>query len=249
METRIPQQAAVGGDGGWRDRFHRRAGRHRAITSVDTGDLGQAAAEALGRSLSTFQVGESGTGEHLFAAAEAAGVDDDYLDALGSFVGEEQEHARLLAVVLDAMEVPLRSSHWTDRVFVAVRRVKSLRAEVLTLLVAEVIALRYYSALRDGIECAPLGEVFARIHEDEVMHVDFHAETLPVHLHRFSPPVFAIVRLLWNTLVTVTSILVALDHTAALRQAGLGRRRFVADVWALRSELDDRLFGGRGPAT
>ena len=76
---------------------------------------------ALARSLAVFQIGESGSGEHLFAAAEAADVDDDYMAALRAFVREEQEHARLLAVVLDAMDHPLRTSHWSDRVFVRIR--------------------------------------------------------------------------------------------------------------------------------
>jgi hypothetical protein len=46
---------------------------------------------------------------------------------------------------------------------------------LLTLLVAELIALRYYSALRDGVAAPSLACVFACIHADEIRHVEFHA--------------------------------------------------------------------------
>lgn len=197
----------------------------------------------LGRSLAVFQVGESGTGQHLFDAATREQVPGWYLDDLRAFVAEEQEHARLLALVLAAIDHPLRDGHWTDRVFVALRRLKSLRTEVLTLLVAELIALRYYSALRDGIGEPALSDVFGRIHADELRHVDFHAATLPHRLARFRRPVAKAVRLLWNILVTGTSVMVALDHGSILRASGVGRATFVRDVWRLRADLDRRLFG------
>lgn len=225
----------------WRTDFENLAGNHadvrlHAVTPPD------GAGRVLGPSLATFQVGESGTGEHLIDAAVATGVDDDYLAALKAFVVEEQEHARLLALVLEALGHPLRTGHWTDRVFVVLRRIKSLRSEVLTLLVAELIALRYYSALRDGIDDPGLRDIFARIHADEVRHVEFHAATLPTHLRRFPGPVGLLVRALWNGLVTGASVVVAADHGRALRAVGVGRLAFVRDVWRLRADLDRRLF-------
>lgn len=202
---------------------------------------------ALGRSLAVFQVGESGTGEHLFSAASHARAPAWYMQDLKAFVAEEQEHARLLAVVLAGLDYPLRSSHWTDKAFVVIRRIKSLRTEVLTLLVAELIALRYYSALRDGTDDPDLTDVFGRIHADEVRHVAFHAATLPHRLARFSKPVAMIVRALWNVLVTGTSLMVAIDHGTILSATGVSRVRFVRDVWELRADLDKRLFGNREP--
>jgi hypothetical protein len=126
---------------------------------------------------------------------------------------------------------------------VFIRRIKSLRTEVLSLLVAELISLRYYSALRDGIDSPDLAAIFGRIHADEIRHVDFHADTLPPHILRWHRPVRWMVRVLWNTLVTGTSVVVAIDHRAALRLVGVGPREFLADVWRRRAELDQRLFG------
>ncbi|MGI9601052.1 MAG: ferritin-like domain-containing protein [Acidimicrobiales bacterium] len=246
MEASLPtadlSQSEPSRDLRWRLVFERESGCHRRVPEPDSSDLTGARRRAIARSLATFQVGESGTGEHIFAAARASGVSDDYFVALRCFVAEEQEHARLLALVLVSVGQPLRTDHWTDHVFVVLRRVKSLRSEVLTLLVAEVIALRYYSALRDGIDNPALADIFGRIHEDEVRHVAFHAATLPEHLGRFSGPVRLVVRALWNVLVAVTSVVVALDHGRALAAVGVTRRRFVVDVHGLRVDLDRRLF-------
>lgn len=233
--------------GEWSVDFAGRVGQHADVEVVRVDGLSDEGRKALARSLSTFQLGESGTGEHLIAVARSAGGSDDYVAALARFVGEEQEHARLLGLVLTAIGHPLRTSHWSDTVFVLVRRLKSVRTEVLTLLVAEVIALRYYSALRDGIESSDLVEVFGRIHADEVVHVEFHAQTLPPQLVTWPRSVRAAVRLLWNTLVTGTSVLVALDHRRALRLVGVDTSQFVKDVWHLRRQLDTRLFSSGLP--
>ena len=224
----------------WRERFELVADAHASVTTLEEPDAEDTL--ALARSLAVFQIGESGSGEHLFAAAEAADVDDDYMAALRAFVREEQEHARLLAVVLDAMDHPLRTSHWSDRVFVLLRRLRSLRTEVLTLLVAEVIALTYYGMLRDSVYSRPLSDVFARIHRDEERHVAFHAATLPAHLRQFSPSTLIIVRSLWSLLVMGSAVMVAIDHRHARRHAGVGFVTFLCRVNADRARLADALW-------
>lgn len=224
----------------WHLEFARRAGRHRDLEITPASTLSPRDQHALAQSLATFRIGESGTGEHLLAAARDAETTDRYRDALTMFVHEEQEHARLLTLVLDSIENPFRTTHWSDRVFVFLRRIKSLRTEVLTLLVAELVALTYYRALRDGLP--EHHDVFDRIYEDEVRHVEFHADTLPTHLQRWNPMTRWVVRLLWNVLVTGTSIVAGLDHRKALRVVDVSVPRFAARVWRDRRELDRRLF-------
>ncbi|MEM9565185.1 MAG: ferritin-like domain-containing protein [Actinomycetota bacterium] len=238
-----PSTSGAAADRPWSARFAAVAGQHRDV-AVDVSEIEASRLLAeCGPSLATFQLGETGTGEHLFAAARIAGVDDDYLAALRAFVVEEQEHARMLGLLLDAIAQPRRRSHWSDRIFVVLRRFRSLRTEVLTLLVAELVAVRYYSALAAGTRVAALSELCGRIHADELRHLDFHADTLPEHLRRFGPVAGVIVRLAWNALVVVASVLVAADHGRALASVGCTRRRFVADLWSLRRDLDRRLFG------
>jgi hypothetical protein len=241
----VSDTAEPNADARWRHRFAVTREQHAHIRAADLSDLGDlgGSRRALGRSLATFQLGESGTGEHLFAAAVATGVSDDHLAALRAFVAEEQEHARLLAVVLHGMGAPLRPRHWTDQIFVRTRRSHSLRSEVLTLLVAEVVALTYYGALRDGLRHPVLRDVFGRIHADEVRHVDFHAETLPPYLRRFSPAGQHTARMVWNTLVAGAAMVVAGGHARALAGVGVTRMTFVRRVHRDRRTVDRRLFG------
>ena len=106
-------------------------------------------------SLQRFQVGESGDGAHLIAKADLSG-DTDYAAAVRLFVAEEQNHARMLAALLRAGGHGTVDRHWSDTVFVHLRRLIGLRLEVMILAIAEVIALRYYRALAEAkIACSP----------------------------------------------------------------------------------------------
>ena len=239
LSTRPPTRSST-----WRDRFDGRAGRHAGVVDVDVDValLDEDVARLLGPSLAVFQLGESGTGEHLFEAARRAGTDPDYRVCLERFVGEEQEHARLLAVVLDAMDEPRRLHHWSDRVFVTIRRAHSLRTEVLVLMVAEVVALSYYGALAEGVAAPDLADVFARIRADEVVHVEFHGDTLPAQLQRFPRPVHALVRWAWSLLVVGAAVAVAKDHGRLLARLGTSRRRLLRQVLADRRCVAATLF-------
>lgn len=226
----------------WLAAFRERSSRHREIV-VHGSEVDDHLRAAFGPSIATFQLGESGTGEHLLAAARRSQADADYIEALRLFVVEEQEHARLLALILAELRFPLRTRHWSDRVFVLLRRLHSLRTEVLVLLVAEVIALSYYAALREAIRDPALRDAFERIHADEVFHVDFHGATLPAYLSTLPVSLRWIARILWNVSVTGASIVVVLDHGRLLRGLRVSRRSFVRRVAHDRRQLDARLFG------
>ncbi len=226
----------------WLCRLSERAGCHAHLTSVDHTGIGRATAALLGPSLAIFQLGESGTGEHLFEAARRADTDADYRQCLQHFIAEEQEHARLLALVLDALGEPLSRRHWTDGAFVLIRRAHSLRTEILVLMVAEVVALSYYGALAEGVASPDLAEVFGRIHADEMVHVAFHADTLPDQLRRFPRPVHALSRVLWSTLVFGAVLVVAKDHGRLLAHVGVPRRRFLRHVLSDHRRIGAALF-------
>jgi hypothetical protein len=226
----------------WQATFEARAGRHAWLRAVAVPRLDAGVSRELRRSLAVFQLGESGDGTHLLDAAARSMASDQYLGALKLFVAEEQAHARMLAVVLEALDGPLLSQHWSDRLFVRARRARSLMTEVLVLLVAEVVALTYYSTLRDGRAFGGLREVFARIHDDEVVHVGFHCDTLPRHLDRFSGPTRSVVRTGWGTLVAGAAVGIAISHGGAIRAAGTSRRSFVRRVLRDRDQIARRLF-------
>jgi hypothetical protein len=226
----------------WQARFEDRVDQHASVHAVAAPPLEADVARRLRRSLAVFQLGESGDGTHLLQAAARSGADDPYLAALKHFVAEEQEHARMLAVVVRALDGTLLSQHWSDRLFVLARRARSLVTEVLVLLVAEVVALTYYATLRDGPGIGGLRDVFARIHDDEVVHIEFHCDTLPRHLDRFGWIGRSIVRIGWSTLVAVAAVGVAISHGPALSAMGTSRHQFVRRVLRDRNRVAARLF-------
>ncbi|RSM40045.1 ferritin-like domain-containing protein [Amycolatopsis balhimycina DSM 5908] len=182
---------------------------------------------ALVRSVQRFQVGEAGDGANL--VAKAAG-DDTYLAAVKLFVAEEQNHARMLAGLLAAAGVPTIGKHWSDTVFVKLRRALGLRLELMVLLIAEVVALRYYRALRDGTDDPLVTQVAAWILADEERHVPFHCHRLRIGFENVPGPGRAAVFGGWRVLLLGVALTVAADHGPALRELGVGRLVFVADV-------------------
>ncbi|SFW90096.1 ferritin-like domain-containing protein [Amycolatopsis australiensis] len=181
----------------------------------------------VARSVQRFQVGEAGDGANLIA--KAAG-DDDYLATVRLFVAEEQNHARMLAGLLRAAGVPTIANHWSDTVFVWLRRALGLRLELMVLLIAEVVALRYYRALRDGTTDPLVTQVAARILADEERHVPFHCHRLRGGFAGVPGPVRAAVFGAWRVLLLGVAVTVAADHGPALHRLGVGRLVFVADV-------------------
>ncbi|MET7453912.1 ferritin-like domain-containing protein [Streptomyces sp. NPDC005574] len=184
---------------------------------------------AVWASIQRFQVGEDGDGANLAGKADQAG-DADYAQAVRLFIAEEQNHARLLARLLAAGGIPTLNGHWSDTVFVRLRRLMGLRVELLVLMIAEVVALRYYRALRDGTNDSLTSDVAGRILSDEQRHVPFHCERLHASVAELPRAARRPLMILWRLLLLAVTLVVAADHGLALRQLALGRLRFVADV-------------------
>ncbi|SIN32817.1 hypothetical protein SAMN04489832_5445 [Micromonospora cremea] len=200
---------------------------------------------ALIRSLQRFQAGEDGDGASLIRKSDLAG-DPHYLAAIRLFVVEEQNHARLLEHLLLSAGASTIDGHWSDRVFVAVRRALGLRLELMTLMVAEVVALRYYRAVRDGTANPLVTDVGRRILADEQAHVPFHAQRLGEGFAGLGRSARATVAAGWWALLLGAACVVAFGHGSALRLLGVGRLRFIAETAALfRPVVRDVLFERR----
>ncbi|WP_312865997.1 ferritin-like domain-containing protein [Saccharothrix violaceirubra] len=205
----------------WVRDFEDAADRRRDTGDPDFARRAVMAPEVVA-SVRRFQVGESGDGANLIAKAGDAG-DDDYARAVRMFVAEERDHARMLALLLGAAGRDTIAGHWSDAVFVRLRRVLGLRMELMVLLIAEVVALGYYRALRDGADDPLVAEVAGRILDDERRHVPFHCLRLRGDLPRT-------VRGPWRVLLLGALAVVCLDHGPALRRLGVTRRAFAAEV-------------------
>ncbi|WP_407836734.1 ferritin-like domain-containing protein [Streptomyces sp. DSM 116496] len=183
----------------------------------------------LVRSLQRFQVGEDGDGSALIGKADRAG-DPVYARAVRLFVAEEQNHARMLALLLEAGGAGILAGHWSDTVFVRLRRLLGLRVELLVLMVAEVVALRYYRAVRDGGADPLASEVARLILADEERHVPFHCLRLRDALAPLPAPARRAAVTAWRATLAAAAAVVAVDHGPALRTLGVRRRSFMADT-------------------
>ena len=213
---------------GWVRNFEDEARRRRNTPDPDW-DGGATLFPEVTRSVQRFQVGESGDGVNLMAKADADG-DGEYSTAVRLFVAEEQNHARLLGLLLHASGAPTIAKHWSDTIFVRLRRALGLRLELMVLMLAEVVALSYYRALRDGSDDPLTSDVAGRILADERRHVPFHCQRLHAAFARMPRPARPLVTWGWWLLMAGAALLVAVDHGSALRRLSVPRWRFVIDT-------------------
>jgi len=197
--------------------------------------------QPLIRSLQKFQVGESGEGTHLRKQAATTG-DPTYQAAIDLFIKEEQEHARLMACVLRKLEAPLLQRHWSDGCFILLRRLFGLNHELLVLLMPEIIAKRYFRALRDGSRDPALRAVFAQILHDEEGHLAFHEDFLQRAFVTLSLPGRLMLRVLWRLLFRLACLVVILDHRSVLRSVGVSSAAFWWDCGLIFDEVAAAIF-------
>ncbi|MEU3464105.1 ferritin-like domain-containing protein [Streptomyces sp. NPDC006733] len=228
---------------GWTRAFEAEVERRRAQGDPDWAG-GATLGGPLTRSLQRFQVGEDGDGANLIRKADEAG-DREYAAAVRLFVAEEQNHARLLAALLGAGGRPLITAHWSDSAFVRLRRLLGLRLELLVLMIAEVVALRYYRAVSEGAGDPLVSEVAARILADERRHVPFHCLRLRQALGALPHALRVLVLAGWRLLLLGATAVVVWDHGPALRHLGVGRRRFAADVMRSSTGIVADILGTR----
>jgi len=195
----------------------------------------------LVRSLQRFQVGESGEGTHLRKRAATTG-DRDYKATIDLFIKEEQEHARLMAVVLRALDAPLLQEHWSDSCFVMLRHLFGLHGTLLVLLLPEMIAKRFFFALWQGADDPVLRAVFEQIYRDEEGHLAFHAEYLNRACSGLSFGRRVFIQIAWRIVYRVVCAVVLLDHGTLLRRVGVCRREFWADCGLVFDEVAAVIF-------
>ncbi|MEV7562709.1 ferritin-like domain-containing protein [Streptomyces sp. NPDC089795] len=232
--------------GAWVGEFEAERERRAALGDPDWGQGARLPADIV-RSIEKFQVGEDGDGSALTAKADLAG-DPVYSRAVRLFIAEEQNHARMLKLLLAAGGAETLDGHWSDAAFVRVRRLLGLRVELLVLMIAEVVALGYYRALRDGATDPLTSEVAGRILADEERHVPFHCVRLREGLAGLPRPARRAVTAGWRGLLAGAAALVAVDHGPALRTLGVDRGAFVARTVRSSAWMARAMAGGPVPA-
>ncbi|MGO9243671.1 MAG: ferritin-like domain-containing protein [Verrucomicrobiia bacterium] len=201
----------------------------------------------LARSLARFQLGESSDGSRLKARARRLARktnDHAYADAIELFIAEEQEHSRLLANVLHQLNAPLLRYHWTDSLFRRCRHLLGFYEEISVLLMAEIIALKYYGAIREGCRAPVLETVCEQILADEKFHVRFHCERFHEMIARRAGPVRTLWWLALSAMFATASAVVAWDHRQAVSALGGSATEFLRDSWANFRAAREAIFSG-----
>jgi hypothetical protein len=181
------------------------------------------------KSLQKFHVGESGEGRTLKRHAAATG-NAAYIEAIQLFIKEENEHARLMSEILKRLDAPLLESHWSDNAFIALRHLFGLEEELLVLLIPEMIAQRYFRALRDGTKDPIVRTVCEQIMHDEDGHVAFHVGYLQDALAKLPLWRRALLRIGWRVLFRGACFVVMYDHFSVLRAVNVSPAKFWWDT-------------------
>jgi hypothetical protein len=208
----------------WLNYFEHNRDHRRAISWRDEINIASHVAKPFIRSLQRFQIGESGEGRHLRAAASTTG-DYAYIKAIDLFIKEEQEHARLMSELLKRLGGPLLKSHWSDGCFILLRRLFRLNEELMVLLTPEIIAKRYFRVAHDAVDDASVKAVCAQILHDEEGHVAFHIDYLRRAFANYSVVRRALLRAAWRVLFRLSALVVILDHRSFLNACSTSRAR------------------------
>lgn len=183
-------------------------------------DLPEHVKAAFVKSFQRFELGENGDGARLLAKAEQAG-DAIYLDALRKLVVEEQRHSELFRRGLGHLGAPTLAAHWSDAAFTRLRRVLGLRTELALFLVAESVAMGYFTALRSSAPDPVIRGIGRRVESDELHHLRFQIDRLRQGFESTPAPARMVVGSLWAAVAAGAATVLVVDHAGALRACGL----------------------------
>lgn len=185
----------------------------------------------ISKSLSHFQLGESGGGTCLFAKARRSYPEDtDYFAALDLFIKEEQEHARLLARLVGRFDGRLVTRHWTHWLFRLLRRALGATFELQVLVIAEVVGTSYYRLLRRHVSDPVLAQVCDLLLRDEARHIEFHRDRFATDQRSWLPLERAAWAVQFQALFLGAATVAWFDHGRALRAVGGSRREFLDEA-------------------
>ncbi len=195
--------------------------------------LSAAERAAAADSIRQFQLGENGQGRSLLRQAARIAAErgePEYLEALRLFVKEEQRHSRMLARFLELHGIACIERHWVDHAFRRIRGLAGAELRMRVLATAEVLAMPYYSALREATASPLLRAICDRILDEEAAHLRFQAFTF--RLFQGARP--AIVRraawMAHRVLLAGAATVLWREHRAVFHAAGYSRKRLSVEA-------------------
>ena len=180
---------------------------------------------AVIESIQQFQLGENAQGRRLLEWAERA--DPEFAQALRLFIKEEQRHSALLERFLATQGAACLRRHWVHRAFRWARGIAGLELRMRVLATAEVLAIPYYTALREATGSPLLRSICGRILSEEAQHLRFQAFTFA----RFGLGRPAVARRVAQAghrlFLMATTLLVWVEHQRVFRAGGYS----LAQMW------------------
>ncbi len=219
----------------WHEHYLGNAVRRLRVPWERGAELSAREREAVGRSLSAWQLGETSDGRHLRAAArryaERQG-DPHFLAAVDLFIREEQRHGAELGRFLDLAGIPRRRRDWGDTLFRAGRYcLPSMEIWVTLVIMVETLALLFYRAVRDATGSRVLRRICDQILRDEVHHIRFQYERLAI-LHRRRPAwLLRATHRLQRLLFAAIALAVWAGHHRAFSAGGFDFRNYWRAAW------------------
>ena len=192
---------------------------------------------AVIESIQQFQLGENAQGRRLLQRVEE--LDAEYARALRFFIQEEQRHSELLRQFLLTQGARCLQRHWVHAVFRRVRGLAGLELRMRVLATAEVLAIPYYTALREATGSPLLRSICSRILSEEVEHLRFQAFTFARFGLRRSALSRTLARIAHRWVLMATTLLVWMEHARVFRAGGYSLRT----LWEQSLEEGDRLMG------
>jgi hypothetical protein len=215
----------------WRRYFEDNA--QRPVPTVEGGlRLTPAQRTALTRSLQKFQLGETGEGRlaHQIDGFQGPGIDDDFRACVKLFVREEGRHARVLGLMLRALDTGLLRAHWSAGAFGFFRRAIGVRTKLLVALAAEVVGGTFYGLLAEVLGQGSVAGALRQLGQDEDAHLVF--QTAFFASQRPTPSRRWLWCWLWRGCGVAASTVVLLDHAETFRAFGLSRWTAARRLWA-----------------
>jgi hypothetical protein len=234
-DVRLDVRPRVWTSAQWLDHFRRSAANRRPIPWEKGTGVSDAELALLVRSLQSWQRGESSDGSHLRAAAarfaEQTG-DHVFPEVADLFVREEQGHGELIGRFLDLAGAGRLQRDWGDRIFRGLRHCQcDLESWTTPVLVAEILALVYYDAVRRATSSPVLRAICEQLLADEVSHVRFQGERFAA-LWRGRSPLRRRLALAGQRALFLAGVLtVWVGHRHVLRAGGYDWRHYWRSAW------------------
>jgi hypothetical protein len=213
----------------WQQVFAARSERTIAWAATGAAELTERERRLLGRSIATFQLGESSEGRRLQGAADSF-ASRHALPAISAitrrFIREEQLHARLLGEFMAREGIPFLQREWSDSAFRALRRSFGFELSISILISAELIALTFYPACARAARSRALEELARFLVADEEIHIAYESWLIESTRSARGSVASRLAAAALGVLYGASVCVVWLGHRRVLRAGGFTFERF-----------------------